>query len=509
MNPEWQISAPLPLSRWAGRAFFMLALLLPVAASAAALGIDDARHLLSRAGFGGTPAEIEAYSKLTREQAADRLLAGTARTAVTSPPAWTAGTPVTLGSRLRGLSPEERKLARREMNQEAFELQSWWLGEMLATPSPLTERMTLFWHNHFVSSQQKVRSPHLMYGQNALFRRHALGNFGELLHEASRDPAMVIYLDSASNRKGSPNENFAREVMELFTLGEGHYSERDIKEAARAFTGWGVDRDTGAFAFRPAAHDDGEKTVLGRTGNFRGEAVLDILLAQPQTAEYLVGKLWREFISPKPDEREVKRIAATFRDSRYDIRSAVRELLVSDAFYAEANRGTLIKSPVDLVVGTLRQFQFSTGDMLPFVLATNQLGQALFAPPNVKGWPGNEAWINSTTLLRRKAFLDRLFRVEELRPVMAASADGGDASMDKMEAPRAIGKMKEGRERYMRALMDIRFESSRWLAQFGTADSSRLQRMILAAAPVSAAPQGAQGMELIRHYALDPVYQLK
>ena len=507
MNAEWQIFQPLPLSRWTGRALFLLSLALPVAASAAMLGVDDARHLLSRTGFGATPAEIETYSRLTREQAADRLLAGAARSPATPPPAWTAE--AFQPRNYRGLSAEERKQAVRDMNQKAFELQSWWLGEMLTTPSPITEKMTLFWHNHFVSSQRKVRSPQLMYRQNALFRQHALGDFRELLHAASRDPAMVIYLDSAANRKGKPNENFAREVMELFTLGEGNYSESDIKEAARAFTGWGLDPQTGEFLFRPNQHDDGEKTVLGRTGNLGGEAVLDILLEQPKTAEYLVAKMWREFVSPQPDPSQVKHIAATFRDSNYDIRAALKALLVSDAFYAPANRGTLIKSPVDLVVGTLRQFQFQTGDMLPFVFTTNQLGQALFAPPNVKGWPGGEAWINSTTLLRRKAFLDRLFRVEELRPVMATSMSGEDASTEKMETPPGIGRINEGRQRYMRALTDIRFESSRWLGQFGTTDPSRLQRMILAAAPVRAVPQEAQGMELIRHYAMDPVYQLK
>ena len=508
MNAEWSLPRPLPISRWSGRAVFLLSLLLAaVPASAATLGVDDARHLLSRAGFGASPGEIETYSKLTREQAADRLLAGTARAPSTPPPAWTSEPFERRG--YGGMSAEERKLALREMNQKTFELQTWWLGEMLATPSPLTEKMTLFWHNHFVSSQRKVRSPQLMYRQNALFREHALGDFGKLLHAASRDPAMVIYLDSAANRKGKPNENFAREVMELFTLGEGNYGENDIKEAARAFTGWSLDPETGEFRFRAALHDDGEKTVLGRTGKLTGEEVLDILLAQPKTAEYLVGKMWREFISPQPDPAEVKRIAAIFRDSRYDIRRPVRALLVSDAFYAPRNRGTLIKSPVDLVVGTLRQFQFQTGDMLPFVFATNELGQVLFAPPNVKGWAGGEAWINSTTLLRRKAFLDRLFRVEELRPVMASGGDGDGASMEKMEAPRGLGQLNKGQQRYMRALTDVRFESSRWLAQFGTADPATLQRVVLAAAPVSVPPQGLQGMELIRHYALDPVYQLK
>jgi uncharacterized protein (DUF1800 family) len=287
MTVAWKM--PLfPVPRLACRAVFLLGMLLSaLPAAAASLGLDDARHLLSRTGFGATPAEVETYSRLTREQAADRVVAGAVKSAVTAPPAWTAEPFRPRG--YRGMNAEERKVARRDMNEKAFELQAWWLREMLVTPSPLTEKMTLFWHNHFVSSQRKVQSPQLMYGQNAVLRKHALGNFGELLHAASRDPAMVIYLDSASNRKGSPNENFAREVMELFTLGEGHYAERDIKEAARAFTGWGIEPATGEFVFRAAAHDDGEKTVLGRTGKFGGDEVLDILLAQPQTAEYLVG----------------------------------------------------------------------------------------------------------------------------------------------------------------------------------------------------------------------------
>jgi uncharacterized protein (DUF1800 family) len=490
-----------------GAALLLAFSVIAAPALGAALGLDDARHLLSRTGFGATPAEIETYSKLTREQAADRLLVGTARAPSTPPPAWTSEPFGGRGYR-RGMTAEERQLAALDMNQKVFELQTWWLGEMLRTPSPLTEKMTLFWHNHFVSSQRKVRSPQLMYRQNALFREHALGDFGQLLHAASRDPAMVIYLDSANNRKGKPNENFAREVMELFTLGEGNYGENDIKEAARAFTGWGFDPATGEFVFRPNFHDDGEKTVLGRTGILGGEQVLDILLEQPKTAEYLVGKMWREFISPQPDPAEVKRIAALFRDSRYDIRTSVRALLVSDAFYAPPNRGTLIKSPVELVVGTLRQFQFQTGDMLPFAFATQELGQVLFAPPNVKGWPGGEMWINSTTLLRRKAFLDRLFRVEDLRPAMAPDA-AGDGSAMAARLPRRIKRLDGGAERYARAMAQISFEANRWLAEVGNAGAPQLQRMVLATAPVSAAPQGVQGLELIRHFALDPVYQLK
>jgi uncharacterized protein (DUF1800 family) len=339
-----------------------------------------------------------------------------------------------------------------------------------------------------------------MYRQNVLLRRHALGNFGDLLHAIARDPAMVIYLDNASNRKGQPNENFAREVMELFTLGEGHYTEGDVKEAARAFTGWGIEPDRGEFVFRARAHDDGVKTVLGRTGKLDGDAVLGILLAQPQTAELIAAKLWREFVSPEPDPAEVARIARVLRDSGYEMRPALRALLTSDAFYAPGSRAALIKSPVELVAGTLRQFGFTTGEPLPFVLGVAALGQNLFAPPNVRGWPGGEMWINSTTLLARKAFLDRLFRVEELR---AMAAEGGGR-----ETPGMAARMTDGRARYLQALLDVQFDGARFLSQFD-GRPQLLPRVILAAAPVSEPPPGAQGMELIRHLVLDPAYQLK
>jgi uncharacterized protein (DUF1800 family) len=468
-------------------------------ASGAPLGFDDARHLLNRTGFSATPGEIDAYAGLTREQAVDRLLAGAGRPAATPPPAWVTG--FESPRRFRGMSAEERKLAVRDVFQKAFELQSWWLAEMLTTRSPLNERMTLFWHNHFVSSVRKVRSPQLMYRQNVLLRQHAFGNFGEMLRAVARDPAMVVYLDSASNRRGQPNENFAREVMELFTLGEGNYTEHDIKEAARAFTGWSINIDTGDFVFRPMLHDGGTKTVLGRTGNLDGDAVLELLLAQPQTAEHLVAKLWREFVSLQPDPAEVRRIARLFRASHYDISAALRALLVADAFYARHNRAALIKSPVDIVVGTLRQFQFATGDVMPFVVATNQLGQALFAPPNVKGWAGGEAWINSTTLLARKTFLERLFRTEELRPMLATAMGRGD--------PMATAQQQQNRERFIRAMMEVQFDGGRWMGQFDGRDPDAMQRVVLAAAPVNEALLGLDRMDLIRQLTQDPVYQLK
>jgi uncharacterized protein (DUF1800 family) len=478
---------------------------LPRVASAG-MGFDDARHLLTRTGFAATPAQVQVFAKLDREAAVERILRETRNSALTPPPAWVSE-PVSYRE-LRAASDEAKKeLLRREI-VKALELRAWWLQEMVDSPSPLTERMTLFWHNHFVSSQQKVKFSVLMYRQNALLRRYALGRFGDLLHAVSKDPAMIVYLDNASNRKAQPNENFAREVMELFTVGEGHYTEHDIKEAARAFTGWSIEPDTGEFKFRRFQHDYGAKTVLGRSGDFDGDGVLDVLLARPETAQFITAKLWRELISLEPDTIEVKRIAARFRESGYDIKVALRALLTSPAFYAPENRGCLIKSPVELAVGTLQLFEVRTGDLIPFALLTAGLGQNLFSPPNVRGWPGGEAWINSNTLLMRKQFLDRLFRAREM------SGDPGAmrAAMRANGAPGVRNPEKLGeamRERFIQALTDIHFDSERWLAQFPAGDAAGVQHAVLAFEPVNALEPGLQGMELVRALTQDPVYQLK
>lgn len=478
---------------------FLFAWFTAAAAAAQPLGYDDARHLLARTNFAATAGEVETYSRLTRTEAVERLLSGVRTSAATAPPRWTAE-PFDSLRRMRAMSPEERQVLFRHYREQGIELRAWWLEEMRTSASPLTEKMTLFWHNHFVSSDQKVRSPQLIYQQNMLLRQHALGSFATLLHEIARDPAMVIYLDNASNRKAQPNENFAREVMELFTLGEGHYTEQDVKEAARAFTGWSVDPDSGRFLFRAPQHDTGMKTVLGRSGNLTGEDVLRVLLAHPRTAEHIVEKLWREFVSPAPDAQEVKLIARRFRDSGYDIRAVLRALLTSNAFYAAQNRATLVKSPVELVIGTLRQFRFSTGEMLPFALSVAQLGQNLFAPPNVKGWPGGEAWINSTTLLARKQLLERLFRGEDARPMMAIAAG---------ERMKGMAAMNDGRERFVRAMAEVRFDATQWYAQSARGDLGTAQRLVLAAAPANALPPGVQGLQALQLLTQDPVYQLK
>ncbi len=465
-----------------------------VAAEAAPLGHDDARHLLNRAGLGASLAEVEVYARFTRTQATERLLA--VRGGVVSAPGWV-DEPYFPPGRFRTLDAETRTRMQAERIERSIGLREWWLRQMLVTPDPLRERMTLFWHNHFVSGMQKVQSPQLMYRQNVLLREHALGNFGMLLHAVARDPAMLRYLDSAFNRKGRPNENFARELMELFTLGEGHYTEQDVKEVARAFTGWSLNPQTGQFVFRPAQHDDGPKTVLGRRGNFGGDEVLDILLGRPETATLIAGKLWREFVSPQPAPAEVARIAGALRGSGYDIRAALRVLFNSDAFYAPAHRGVLVKSPADLVVGTLRQFEFEVPDVLPFVFAMGQSGQVLFAPPNVKGWPGGELWINATTLLRRKQLLDTLFQDR-----LAAGAAGMGMMAAAAAAPATPAAARRARARA--AMGQLRFDGEAWLKRLNGLPPARA---VLAVAPVHAA--GGSGMEELRALVLDPAYQVK
>ena len=389
----------------------LLACMVARAETAARLDVDDARHLLVRTGFGPTLAEVQALVGRSREEAVDAILAGARSTPSVVPPAWTATLPGPDERPHPGMTAEERKALRARQRGALIELRGWWLTEMRTTPSPLTERMTLFWHGHFATGVQKVRDPRLMYIQNVLFRREALGNFARLLHGVARDPAMLIWLDGGRNRAGAPNENFAREVMELFTLGEGRYTQVDVTEAARAFTGFAVDRAGERTLFRPRFHDGSMKAILGVRGAFDADGAIDALLAQPQTATFIVTKLWREFVSPAPDPGEVRRIADAFRASHYEIKVALRALLLSDAFWDAKSRGTLVKSPVELVVGTLRTLAIDPADTRPIVASTARMGETLFAPPNVRGWPGGDAWINSATLVARKAFVARATRV--------------------------------------------------------------------------------------------------
>lgn len=476
------------------------------------IGPGAARHLLMRTGFGAPPDQVAALARLSREQAIEQVLAPVPRRAAGESVAFASPPPVLVYERpaaLKGLSEDARKAALEAQMRQGSELRVWWANEMLQAPTPadaLHERMTLFWHNHFVSSQQKVKSLLLMQQQNALLRRHALGSFAQLLHAVSKDPAMLIYLDGASNRKGSPNENFAREVMELFTLGEGQYSEQDIKEAARAFSGWSIEPESGKFRFRPRQHDDGEKTVFGQQGNLDGDAVLDLILLRPQTATFIVNKLWQEFVSPTPEAKTVQQIARSFALSGYDVRVALRGLLRAPAFWAQAQRGALIKSPVDLVIGTLRTLEVTVPDPLPLPLLLRQLGQDLFAPPNVKGWPGGEDWINSNSLLARKQWLERLLRAEEMARVRRLEpALTPLPAVPGLSTPDTTAETRKAR--LATATRELRFDSTRWLGRYATA--REVQEAVLALPPVAAPDRETVNLNLLRSLLLDPAYQLK
>ncbi|RLJ20873.1 DUF1800 domain-containing protein [bacterium endosymbiont of Escarpia laminata] len=386
-----------------------------------AMSFDEARHLLQRSGFGGTTVQIEQLAGVTHESAVEQLVTAADTAIILEPPGWV-DTPLPERQYLRGLNDAEKKALRKQWRQRGIALQAWWMRQMLASESPLAERMVLFWHNHFTSSMKKVKWVPLIFRQHETVRRHALGNFRDLLQAMARDPAMLRYLDGVANRRKNPNENFARELLELFTLGEGYYTEADVKAAARAFTGWSVDRRSGKFRYYSRWHDDGEKLFLGRRGRFDGDDILRILLDHPRTAITITEKLWREFISPTPDPYEIKRLAKLYRESDYQLRPLLTALFNTDQFRAGENRGSLIKSPVELLIGTLHQLEISVESGRLLALASRRLGQDLFNPPNVKGWPGGEDWINADTLLQRRWMMQRLTAEDSpLRKKIASS----------------------------------------------------------------------------------------
>ena len=382
--------------------------LLVTARPGFALPLEDARHLAGRGGFGLDGALRAPLLSADRAGAIDALFA-TVRTAPVTPlPAWATGDrdPAFVDT---GKLPVEERMAFETRNGVRHqELRAWWVQEMLDTPSPFTERMVLFWHGHFTSSIDPVNQSDLLLQQNLLLRRHALGDFRQLVRDITRDPAMIRYLDLQQNRKGAPNENYARELFELFTLGEGHYTEADIKEAARALTGLTLDPRTRVAGFDPRRFDDGPKTIFGVTDRFGIDGLIDLTLSRPRVADYIVERLWREFVSDRPDPAEVARLADRFR-ADWNIGGVMRGLLMSDAFWAPSNRAVLVKSPIDVLVGTARLTGATiTADQLWRQSA--RLGLDPFKPPNVKGWPGGAAWINADTVLRRRQMAQALAR---------------------------------------------------------------------------------------------------
>jgi hypothetical protein len=393
---------------------------------------DRAAHLLERAGFGGTPEEIRALADLAPAEAVARLVDYQAidnshlpvfdHSGVHDPglepfpPSRPAATDLArktgeaLGVKVkpagnRRLQPVVNKFfywlraSRLETNRVAY----LWANRMLTTRRPLEEKMALFWHGHFATSEDKVRDYRKMLGQLALFQRHATGNFRDLLVAVAQDPAMLAFLDAGVNVKGAPNENFAREIMELFTMGVGHYGEADIREAARAFTGWNfVDL---RFVVNHEQHDDAEKTVLGRRGRLDGVDVIDVILAQPATADFIAGKIYRYLVRQDLSPALRARLGAVLRDSGYAIAPLLRTIFLSKDFYSPASFGTHIKSPVELVVSTYTKLGLREVPGVPdFNEVTGSLGQHLFYPPTVAGWAPGRAWITPGLLLERGNF---------------------------------------------------------------------------------------------------------
>jgi uncharacterized protein (DUF1800 family) len=340
-----------------------------------------AAHLYRRAAFAATWTQLEEAISTGCQATVDRLMAGGADTGSFYSDA------ARLADSLLGSNNPQQ-------------LSAWWLYVMLHSPHPLRERMTLFWHGHFATSAAKVTDVKMMYAQNGLLRKYALGRFGPMLDEASKDPAMLVWLDSTTNHKAHPNENFAREVMELFCLGIGNYSEHDIKEAARAFTGWELRHDR--FRFNRYQHDPGQKTVLGQTGAWTGDDVLRILLGQPAAGRFFVRKLFRYFVSEtaEPPAALLEPLAAGLRQHDYDLQWLVRTMLSSNLFYSRHSIRQRVKSPVELAVGLLRSLE-APANTYALHEDLQKLGQGVFFPPNVKGWDGGTAWINSSTLVGR------------------------------------------------------------------------------------------------------------
>jgi uncharacterized protein (DUF1800 family) len=377
-----------------------------------------AAHLLGRAGFGGSPQETSDLHKMGLDQAVSYLVDYDRIPDNEPAPDWAHPVPDVLeqqqayGEAMKMADEETKRKLQEARNYERraqiFDLRYWWLRRMALGPRPFQEKMTLFWHGHFATGFDKVDLPYLLWLQNETLRRNALAPFEQLLVAVARDPAMLIYLDGAYSHKGRPNENFAREVMELFTLGEGHYTEQDIQQAAKAYTGWSLSKDRQAYEYHPNDHDNGPKTVFGQTGNFTGEQVLGMIVAKPECAEFISAKIWRFFVQDEPPAALVTALGSEFQAHGMDIKHLMNKIFRSREFYAPDVVRAQIKSPAQWLVNAAHQLE-SPLPTRPMSLAIlTALGQDLFQPPNVKGWPGGITWITTTSLLDRYNFAAEL-----------------------------------------------------------------------------------------------------
>jgi len=347
---------------------------------------------MRRGGFGAKPSEIKELVELGPAKTIDRILSKNNTQA------------------LEAFEQESSQIVSAVRSGGSIDsLAAWWLHRMIHTPSPLIEKITLFWHGHFATGADKVNDIELMVQQNKLLREHALGDFRKMVHEVSKDPAMLLYLDSASNRKTHPNENYARELMELFCLGEGNYTEQDVQQLARCFTGWEIRRKS--FRFNPYQHDSGLKTLLDRQGIESGQEAIDAVLAHRSMPTFIAGKLVRFFVcdEPNPTPEFLEPLAEVFRKSQFTIEPLVRTILSSKLMLSDWSVGKKVRSPIDFMVESIRSLQVTT-NLDRLAKGLDGIGQALFNPPNVKGWDGGRAWINSSTLIGRSNLIVDLLR---------------------------------------------------------------------------------------------------
>ena len=346
--------------------------------------------------------------------------------------------------RRREMDEEERKKVQQKQRESVRSLNLNWLSVFVNTDAQLREKMAFFWHGHFA-----CRNLNVFYQQGLLdvIRRNALGSFRDMLHEVSTSAAMLNFLNNQQNRKDHPNENFAREVMELFTLGRGNYTENDIKEAARAFTGWSADVK-GQYIFRRLQHDFGSKTILGKTGNYNGDEVLDILLSQKQTAKFITGKVYRFFVNDNIDDEKVGWLADRFYQSTYDIGALMEDIFTSDWFYDEKNIGAKIKSPIELLAGIQRMLPMELENQEAMTFLQRALGQMLFYPPNVAGWPGGKTWIDSSSLMLRMRLPQLINDVDEMN---VKAKDDDDQMMGKKSPEDGKKPMGYGRRSIIKA----------------------------------------------------------
>lgn len=423
---------------------------------------DQLKHLFNRAGFGATPADLQQYPDVTA--AVNALLQ------VPAPQPLTVVSPqehMEQGNKAMKaamLSEEEMKLKKKSFREKTNELGLLWFHEMVQTSAPLQEKMALFWHGHFAT---RIDNPYFDQLLLQELRTHALGDFAALLKAVSKSPAMLQFLNNQQNKKQHPNENFAREVMELFTLGRGHYTETDIKEAARAFTGWGYDEE-GNFIFRKKQHDEGPKTILGQTGHFNGDDVLTILLAQKQTSLFITQKIYRYFVNEEnTDPKKVQALARDFKDSGYNITRLMQQVFTAGWFYEQRNIAARIKSPVDLLVGLQRTIPMTYEAGKTLTRLQRVLGQQLFYPPNVAGWPGGKNWIDSSSLVFRMRLPEAFFADKGLD----LQAKEQDAEMTEINKQTTINSgKKDGHFRVGKVVADW----SAWIAYWQQFDADDL-----------------------------------